>query len=260
MFDEVTPNTSAMPDATLGRATREYHRFKFNHVNRDINPAHVRRLEREISDMGGVLIPVLVDHEWNVIDGQHRIKACENLNISVPYLLTESMSIGDVVRLNNITLKWTQEDRVKSFARQGNEHYQKLLFFYDHCKGRMPNISMSVCAKLAQGNMSSGGGFVSKGKNLKDGSWRFEGTMEDAFDRMDMLMRFDDLPFCRHEAFLSALYTALKNDDFDIDYFIGRARTYRDRMYRCSTKNGYLRMIEDVCNYRRSEKNHIRLF
>ena len=262
MFDEVTPNTSALPEATLGRATREYHRFKFNYINRDINPRHVKKLEQEIVDMGMVMVPVLVDQEWNVIDGQHRIMACENLGMPVPYLLTKSMSIEDVVRLNNVTLKWSQLDRVKSYARQGNEHYQRLLSFYEHCAERVPSISMSVCAKLAQGNMSQGGGgaFISKGKTLKNGLWEFKGTTDEAIERFEMCMHFEEFGFAFTESFLSALYTCLKHEEFSIKVFKTRALKYRDRLFRCSTKNAYLRMIEDVMNYRRCEKNHIRLF
>lgn len=239
--------------------TLNHERFILSEHNRQVNERHVKRLEREIVSMGKVAYPILVTEDDRVIDGQHRLEACRNLGIPVPYIRTSGMHMGEVVRLNNAALKWTTEDRVRSFASMGNEHYQRLLDFGEACKARNPRISMCTAAKLAQGNMSTSG-FKKRGKSLPQGTWTFDSTDEQAYARLNTVCQFNRWRFHTKEAFISALFSCMKHPQFKISRLIKQATNYPHLMEDAGTRQGFLRMLERVYNHYRNEKNHLRLF
>ena len=106
--------------------TEYYTRFEFNELNRGVDAAHVRKLKKNIKDIG-LVQPITVDSDGHIIDGQHRFHACRELGIPVRYIIQDSMNMEDVVALNNMSKPWSTLDKVQSFAAQGNELYKQCL-------------------------------------------------------------------------------------------------------------------------------------
>ena len=94
--------------------TEDYGRFEFNELNRSVDAAHVRKLKKNIKDIG-LVQPITVDSEGNIIDGQHRFHACRELGIPVRYIIQDSMKMEDVVALNNMSKPWSTMDKVRGF-------------------------------------------------------------------------------------------------------------------------------------------------
>ena len=74
------------------KETKNYAIFKFRPENRPITEAHVRYMFNSLK-VKNLLdrFPVLVNTEIEVIDGQHRIKACERFGIPVKYTMDENI-------------------------------------------------------------------------------------------------------------------------------------------------------------------------
>ena len=63
-----------------------YTKFTLFDDNRDINDSHVEELTKSMKK-SGQLMPVIVNEDMEVMDGQHRVKACEQLGIPVAYVI-----------------------------------------------------------------------------------------------------------------------------------------------------------------------------
>ncbi len=66
---------------------KNYSKFTLFDNNRDINETHVEELIASMRK-SGQLMPVVVTPDKEVIDGQHRLKACEKLGIPVSYVIS----------------------------------------------------------------------------------------------------------------------------------------------------------------------------
>lgn len=104
--------------------TKDYARFSLSPTNRDICAKHVTRLVRSISERNLLSFnPIIVDKDLCVIDGQHRLKAAEILQIPIYYRIISNAS-NDCARLMSSNSKtWTLLDTLKYYSQIGAEAY-----------------------------------------------------------------------------------------------------------------------------------------
>jgi len=110
-------------------STNVYKKFKRLTGNRDVNRSHVNALKRSIQQNpeGIKFNPILVNDQMEVIDGQHRLKALEELKLPVYFIKAPNLTILDTQRLNSNSKQWNFMDYAKSFAEFGNENYKTYL-------------------------------------------------------------------------------------------------------------------------------------
>lgn len=239
--------------------TEDYTRFEFNELNRGVDAAHVRKLKKNIKDIG-LVQPITVDSDGHIIDGQHRFHACRELGIPVRYIIQDSMNMEDVVALNNMSKPWSTMDKVQSFAAQGNEHYQKLLDFYQDCKDLDNRISIRVAILIAQGSASHASSNQKK-MNIGKGTWEFREDYEVALKRLYSLLQFKRWDFYLKQSFVTAFLRCLRTiDGFDPSELLKRAETHSHMFVYAGTTEETLRVFENVYNYRRKGNNHKRFF
>lgn len=239
--------------------TEDYTRFEFNELNRGVDAAHVRKLKKNIKDIG-LVQPITVDSDGHIIDGQHRFHACRELGIPVRYIIQDSMNMEDVVALNNMSKPWSTMDKVQSFAAQGNEHYQKLLDFYQDCKDLDNRISIRVAILIAQGSASHASSNQKK-MNIGKGTWEFREDYEVALKRLYSLLQFKRWDFYLKQSFVTAFLRCLRTiDDFDPSELLKRAESHSHMFVYAGTTEETLRVFENVYNYRRKGNNHKRFF
>ena len=239
--------------------TEDYTRFEFNELNRGVDAAHVRKLKKNIKDIG-LVQPITVDSDGHIIDGQHRFHACRELGIPVRYIIQDSMNMEDVVALNNMSKPWSTMDKVQSFAAQGNEHYQKLLDFYQDCKDLDNRISIRVAILIAQGSASHASTNQKK-MNIGKGTWEFREDYEVALKRLYSLLQFKRWDFYLKQSFVTAFLRCLRTiDDFDPSELLKRAESHSHMFVYAGTTEETLRVFENVYNYRRKGNNHKRFF
>ena len=65
---------------------KNYTKFTLLDDNRDINDVHVEALAKSMKK-SGQLMPIIVNENLEVLDGQHRLKACELLGLPVAYVV-----------------------------------------------------------------------------------------------------------------------------------------------------------------------------
>ena len=106
--------------------TSNYQLFKWVFGNRNRNDAHIKRLINAIEEDANVIKynPILVNENYEIIDGQHRFQAIQRLNLPVYYIKIEGLGLRNAQNLNKLSKPWTPTDYARSYAEMGNEHYQ----------------------------------------------------------------------------------------------------------------------------------------
>ena len=112
--------------------TQNYNMFSLINGNRPIEKDRVKRLQKEIKQFG-LKNPILVTQDKGVLDGGHRLEACENLGIPVRYVVDQIYSsdnrVLDLIRAINKNQKnWTSVNIGNSYAvSEDNEFYKRYM-------------------------------------------------------------------------------------------------------------------------------------
>ena len=115
---------------------KNYSKFTLFDNNRDINETHVEELIASMRK-SGQLMPVVVTPDKEVIDGQHRLKACEKLGIPVSYVINSTGNSKQIAVMNNTQKGWKNKDFLKHFSHSGHSNsseYKKIEKFFEEYK------------------------------------------------------------------------------------------------------------------------------
>ncbi len=111
--------------------TKDYGKFKTLPGNRFVDKAHVKFMRSRIEKQNlNPQFPILVNEDLEIIDGQHRLRALEELKLPVYYEIREGLTIDSTIQLNSGTRNWTWKDYCQSFASRGNVNYKKFWELY----------------------------------------------------------------------------------------------------------------------------------
>ena len=96
----------------------------FNHINsnRKLNPVNYTKLLRSMKEEQ-LIIPICVNEDYEVIDGQHRLKACEELGLSVYFYVLEGYSVNQMKRANLVSSNWTKDDFLNAYVNEKQKDY-----------------------------------------------------------------------------------------------------------------------------------------
>ena len=86
----------------------EYKKFKFMVGNRAINDRHVNNLVKSIEKNGLIMNPSCVNEKSEIVEGQHRLMACEILNYDGT-LKIETLEQGK----NGLNVSWMSDHITK---------------------------------------------------------------------------------------------------------------------------------------------------
>jgi len=98
--------------------TKEYDRFNWIEGNREINDRNVTNIEKSILEHG-LQVPIVVNENYEIIDGQHRFVALRRNNMVVPYVVSSVATEDSIPKLQE-SRKWTALDHCKSNAQKGD--------------------------------------------------------------------------------------------------------------------------------------------
>lgn len=240
-------------------ATTDYSKFKFVEWNRMIKLDHVEKMMESLKN-GMYSIPILVDETYRVLDGQHRLIACQKLGIPILYTIEKSKheSKQIILALNTRTKVWSLMDYINAYAKAGYEHYQKAIDFIKEYK-EFRYSRMFICF-LVYGTDHICYEDIKKG-NFKIKDLKLSKKM--ANDFLDI--RFIDgltvkkLDVCKNMNLFCAIFQLLKNKNITKNNLKIAINKYPEKIYKCITVTGYKQMLCEVYNYNKSKKNQINM-
>lgn len=240
-------------------ATKEYGKFRLLEGNRVVDEKKVKRLMR-LMEINGNLTkdwPVVINGNWEVMDGQHRIEALKRLKWEVFYEIKQDLTLQDVRAINVGHHNWSWLDYAESYSRLGNINYQRVLQLHD----KFPSVQFSTLI-LFTGNSSKVVGTGKDAVNFRNGGLiitdvQYAATIARLEDYADAV----EAAQYHGREFASAFYKIHQHENYDHERMITKLSKLGERVQ--SAPKGVesmLRVLESIFNYGITEENHKMLF
>jgi len=231
--------------------TVDYEVFQKHRCNRPIDEFSVQRLMDSIK-RGNRLSskPICVDHNFCIVDGQHRLEAAKRLGIPI-YYVQEDFKSEDMLEMNANQKNWNISDYLNFYASVGKDDYIKLKKF---CAEE--NLNPSVIIQLLHGNRNT-----SFFRNFKDGFYKFPNDDEfnEIMDRKAKIKETIDYikkktsgakGYLDKVTFYSALVDFFNIKSFDYEIFMTKLSYRLDLLHPCARRLEYVNIFKDMYNWK----------
>lgn len=253
--------------------TTRYDIFSFIGGNRDLHEGKVNKLAGEIK-ANGLLMPIMVNGKYEVIDGQHRLMACKKIKVPVQYFIRVNATVETAANVNMAGSNWSSEDWINKYAEEGLPDYVVLRDWIQEC--REQGIRQSDATRLAQNSakainysMYSDGvvrptdaGRVLKnsgtkrlynvGTDIRLGEWKC-GDMRLASELLSTVVAFREFLFYNKSGFVLALMRACRIPEFEPTVLLAQARKHPKMFIHQRSSDDFIAMFDDVYNKRRPQ-------
>ena len=92
--------------------TNDYSQFNKLVGNRAVTRDRVMAIIESVNTVGYVLSPIVVNEKMEIIDGQGRAEAFEELGLPIDYVIAEGAGIAECIQLNIKQKNWGLIDEV----------------------------------------------------------------------------------------------------------------------------------------------------
>ncbi len=97
--------------------TKEYDIFKILPGNRSLIKSHIKKLKESIEKSNFLnLHPIVINENYEIIDGQHRLEVAKQLGIDIFYILSTNVTDDHLVTSNVNQKSWETENYIDFFA------------------------------------------------------------------------------------------------------------------------------------------------
>lgn len=227
-------------------STTDYSGFKFIQGNRDIIKGHLVRLTAAIAKKNLLPhFPILVNKDFEIIDGQHRFLVAKRNNLEIFYTMSDDAGLIEAQIVNTTQRAWTLTDFIQSFINQGQPEYVRLDNFMIET-GFSVSMVINILTKAKHGR-----DMTRMRKAIKDGT--FEPKNWDY--ALDYVKKLEEVrPYYvlkvieRQREFLFALNIMFGLVDWE--KFLEKLAQAKPRLELQLNLKGYLRQLEDIYNYK----------
>ena len=103
--------------------THNYSKFNPMGGNRQVLNDRVKKILESYDKIGCLPTPIIVNENYEILDGQGRFKANKERNLPIDYIIVKKGSIEDCREINQANTPWGEEDYIESHALTGNINY-----------------------------------------------------------------------------------------------------------------------------------------
>lgn len=238
-------------------STHDLSIFKTLNGNRELNLSHVDRIAQSIVDNGFLKVPIVVNENFEIIDGQHRVEAARKVKSMVYYVKVKNYNLSTAIILNANSANWKTIDYVKSFCERGNINYLKLMHLYESNK----DFGLNTCAEMSTDFMYR---LVrnkdnSKADAIKTGEFIYNDVNDAEYIFESMRKIHGNIPESKSAIYCRTIKICLKNQDFKLPDFVYKANKYPDLYRKSNTISVIMQNIERIYNYNNKTKKQIYL-
>ncbi len=232
------------------KMTSDYELFKFREDNRDfINQSHVKRISESIANKNLLhLNPIVVNKEFEVIDGQNRLLAAKMLGVPIYYLQSEDLEVRDIIALN-ISQSWGQMDYLNYFCKNDYPEYIKLKEFM-----KKHEISIKVALSITMSNKRDSYFKFREGRYIFDQE-DFSNHIEICWETIEYIKRINGYSaYTQSSRFWAALLILIRHANFDRNKWKENLKRMVQRFGPKANQKDYLSMLMDAYNWRNNNK------
>jgi hypothetical protein len=218
--------------------------FNFDTTNRPINMDRVKEIAREIIGGNNLLdkYPIIVNHNFDILDGQHRTKAAELAQVAIYYIIDETMTMEKAANAVKLTKGWSTKDWLHHWTQKKNSDYMALQSFMDEYEW----MNISFATRLCSSNSY-------QSELFKNGLYRADRT---GFARIVANMAIDFKPYFSKwdsSRFMQAVMQLAANPNYSHKRMLDKLKYQTNSLRPCATVDLYLENISDIYNNRMPE-------
>ena len=231
-------------------STTEYSKFKKLRGNRAINELHVRRLVEAIKEKD-LQIPIIVDQDMNVLDGQHRLDAYKIVGNPIFYIVKDRFVLQDVRNVNSVARKWTLTEYLMSYCKLGKKDYQLLEWFH-----RTYEFGIAECVAMLNGKGYTNVAIL---KEFRKGDFVIDDLEQGKTWAKNINACGEYFQYYKKGTFIKAMLHAMKHKDFKWSIFYKRLCNNSSKLKNQGSRNDFIVNIERIYNHGTANKSKIRL-
>lgn len=232
-----------------------YDDFSFFKGNREVAAIRVKELSESIKKHG-LINPIVVNHNKEIIDGQHRFQSCKTLSIPVRYTIhdIDGSKLLDLVRdINSVQKNWTNLDigRAYTLHSANRKDYQRYLELYEL---KVPHSLILECAIFL--NTTEKVDAKNIYYDFKMGKFKLPEYVFDISKSFIKLLYHSSLDpkVWKRVTFIRALLRLNRQDDFSLYTFIDQYEKYPQQWVNAYSVEENARSIIHIHNHRRKQK------
>lgn len=227
--------------------TKDYSLFTPIKGNRVKNEMHIKRLKKSMQQ-DYLFTIITVNEKYQIIDGQHRFECIKELNLPLHYVICKGYSLEQVQRLNVNSKNWASDDYMNGYCDMGYEHYIEYRKFKEKY-----GFSHHITISLLRGYLDK----MSK-KDFKEGRFNIKDINKAVFLAESVSLFKDIYEGYRRKGFVASIIVLSRNKKFKVAELVRKVKLYPNMLVDCTTTTGYIRLIEDIYNYKRKNKVNLR--
>jgi|1_EtaG_2_1085319.scaffolds.fasta_scaffold10678_3 hypothetical protein len=234
-------------------STSDYSKFRFIYGNRELLRRKVIKL-REAMKLDSKILsyPIIVNSNFQIIDGQHRFIALAELGRPVCYVIDDTFSIKSIAQTNTMPDKWISHNYLSAFCTLGYKDYK---VFSEFMKTYDTNFTVTLV--LFNGKYTGAlyrdfaeGRFVAKHHKR-------------AIKWIEMVQGFkpyiQDIHKDRH--FVRAILNCFGHPEYNHKRMLRKMKLQGSSMIeKQMNRLDYIRQIEALYNWHEHESNQVRFF
>lgn len=238
--------------------THDYGKFTILHGNRALSPSHAAALAESMKEKY-IPNPIICNERFQIIDGQHRFHAVQELELPLYYLVIPTLNLEDVQRLNSRTRNWVLNDYMDSHCDKGNINYIRYREFKDAFRfSHRPSLTLLKISGLAarpDEKLFREGKMMVTEDQIKIGRKKAQQILD-----LDIFYQKHETKTqgVRTRDFVNAMCIALSNKKFSYGKFITQLKKRRNRakLEDQASQVKYQALIEDIYNFQ-LDPNHV---
>jgi hypothetical protein len=229
--------------------TKDYSIFKKNMLNRDIDPGNLKKITASLKARNLLQFrPILVNENFEVVDGQHRLEAAKQLGIDVYYQIQKDGTEEDILLLNSCQKNWHLDDYLSFYIAKSKEEYLKLRQFMNK-----NSLKLAYCLQLFNQN----GG--RNGVIFRAGAYKFPANLSDTNDQLLYVKHIQEFlnqkiignrTFIYTGTFLKAIVSFLNIKEVDRDIFLKKLEYKLEWVRNCTRYTDYRELFKNIYNYK----------
>ena len=236
-------------------STTDYDKFTKLNGNRTENVANINAIKKSMSE-DQLIVPAIVNENYQIIDGQHRLKACEELGVEFYFIIVEGYGLDQVQRINAHMKNWNDTDYLESFINRYNngepEFKQYVLLKEFMTSNGITNMKAALV--LAYDGLATEVPKIA----FRTGTFKFN-NLNRAEDFASKALNFEEFfPKQWNTAgFLSVFIGMARTEHYNHDFMVGNLPTQWVKFAETSGISGWRTTLVEIYNYKRRRTDRI---
>jgi hypothetical protein len=249
--------------------TTDYGIFKYIPQNRKTMSEHVLKLAQSIKTKNLVKdFPILVNDKMEILDGQNRLQALQQLGYPAYYKIASDMTIDDISLVNTVSKNWSLDDYLHQYISKGFSEYLKFKDFMDWANISSINLALKILknrkAKLSTQMAGATTGHTGLGADgfttnkFKTGQFTYPENDSEAKNTVMELRQLSAFTIKKNpydRSLIVAYDSITRGADFDISRLLSKLSTYPIGVY--NDANSLIDQFEKAYNYNVGESKKV---